>query len=132
LHPALAAVALVGTAIAAVSVFESGGYFLTLGAVGDTSYVAPAALQSLQLGGSGIGYYGNGGMVILLLAVAIAGIGVRVFPRSLAWIALALAVLLLSPISFVASLLLNLWFFAMSIVLVLRPRPADPIAVPGR
>lgn len=129
LHPAVAAVALVGTAIAAVSVFESGGYFLTLGAVGDKSYVAPAALQSMQLGGSGIGYDGNGGLVILLLAVAIAGIGARVFPRSLAWIALVFAVLLFSPISFLASLLLNLWFVAMSIALVRRPHPAGPVAV---
>jgi hypothetical protein len=123
LHPAIAAVALVGTAIAAVAELDSGGYFLTLGAVGDKSYLAPAALQSLQVGGSSIGYGGNGGTVILLLAVAIAGVAGHAFPRSLSWTALAFAILLLTPVFFAASLLLNVWIIAASIVLVRRPRP---------
>jgi len=123
LHPTVAAVALVGTAIAAVSQLDSGGYFLTLGAVGDKSYLAPAALQSLQVGSSPIGYGGNGGTVILLLAVAIAGIAARVFPRILAWTALMFAILLLTPVFFLASLLLNVWIVGASVVLVLRPRP---------
>jgi hypothetical protein len=127
LHPAVAAVALVGTAIAAVSQFDSGGYFLTVGAVGDKSYLAPAALQSLQLGGSSIGYGGQGGTVILLIAVAIAGIAARAFPRSLAWTALAFAVLLLTPAFFLASLVLNVWIIAMSIVLIARPRRDEPV-----
>jgi hypothetical protein len=124
LHPAVAAVALVGAAIAAVSQLDNGGYFLTLGAVGDKSYLAPAALQSLQLGGSSLGYGGSGGTVILLLAVAIAGIAGRVFPRTLGWTALAFAILLFTPVFFLASLLLNVWIVAASIVLVVRPRPA--------
>jgi hypothetical protein len=131
LHPAVAAVALVGTAIAAVSVLDGGGYFLTLGAVGDKSYLAPAALQSLQVGDSSGGYGGNGGLVILLLAVAIAGIAARAFPRVLAWTALVFAVLLLTPVFFLASLLVNVWIIAASIVLVLRPRPAHPAPVAG-
>lgn len=127
LHPAVAALALVGTAVAAVSQFDSGGYFLTVGPVGDKPWLAPAALQALQVGGSSVGYGSQGGAVILLLAVAIAGIAARAFPRSLAWAALVFAVLLLTPVFFLASLVLNVWIIAMSIVLVARPRHDEPV-----
>ena len=67
-HPVVAAAALVGTAIAAMSQLDGSGSYLTLGTIADKSYLAPATLQTLHIGGSGGSAVGIGGIVILLFA----------------------------------------------------------------
>ena len=129
-HPVVAAAALVGTAIAAMSQLDGSGSYLTLGSIADKSYLAPATLQTLHIGGSGGSTVGIGGIVIVLFAVAMAGIVGRAFPRWLAWPALVLAVLDMTPLGFLASLLFLLWAVVVSIVMCLRPADTAAAATP--
>jgi hypothetical protein len=124
-HPVVAAAALVGTAIAAMSQLDGSGSYLTLGTIADKSYLAPATLQTLHIGGSGGSAVGIGGIVILLFAVAMAGIVGRAFPRWLAWPALVLGVVDLTPLGFLSSLLFLVWAAVVSVVMCVRPDAPD-------
>jgi hypothetical protein len=84
----------------------------------------------LHIGGSGGSTVGIGGIVIVLFAVAMAGIVGRAFPRWLAWPALVLAVLDMTPLGFLASLLFLLWAVVVSIVMCLRPADTAAAATP--
>jgi hypothetical protein len=64
--------------------------------------------------------------VILLLAAATAGIAGRAFPRWLAWPALALAILYVTPFGFFASLPVLVWTAVAGIVMVMRPADGSP------
>lgn len=73
----------------------------------------------------------SGGTLILLLAVAAAGIFARAFPRWIAWTALVIAVAQYTPVGFVASLILLLWSLVVGITLTVRPlRTTDAGARP--
>jgi len=119
LHPVVAGAALVGTAMTAVAGIDSAGAYSTLGEIGNQQGLSPAALQAWHI--SGATGVVDGGIVILLLAVAAAGIAGRAFPRWLAWPALALAVLQVTPFGFFASLVVLLWTAVTGVVMVMRP-----------
>lgn len=123
LHPIVAGTALVGTAMAAVSWLEGAGAYSILGEIGHQPWLLPAALQAAHVGGTVGGI--DGGTVILLLAVATAGIAGRAFPRWLALPALGLAILYLTPFGWYASLLVLPWATVTGIVMAVRP--ADPV-----
>jgi hypothetical protein len=124
LHPVVAGVALVGTAMAAVSWLDGAGAYSTLGEVGHQPWLSPAALQAAQVSGTTGGT--DGGTVILLLAVATAGIAGRAFPRWLALPALALAILYFTPFGYYASLLVLLWAAVTGVVMAVRPADRVP------
>jgi hypothetical protein len=127
LHPVVAGAALVGTAMTAVAAVDSASAYSMLGEIGHEQRLAPAALQAWHISGSA-GVM-DGGSVILLLAVATAGIAGRAFPRWLAWPALALAILQLIPVSpfgYFASLLVLLWAAVTGVVMVMRPTAGAP------
>jgi hypothetical protein len=126
LHPVLAGAALVGTATTA-SVQLSGGAntYSILGGIGHEQNISPAALQAWHISGSAGGGI-DGGIVLLLLAVAAAGIAGQAFPRWLAWPALALAILQVTPFGFVASLVTLAWAAVTGLVMFLRPAKAAP------
>jgi hypothetical protein len=124
LHPVVAGTALVGTAMAAVSWLDGAGAYSVLGEVGHQPWLSPEALQAAHVSGTTGGT--DGGTVILLLAVATAGIAGRAFPRWLALPALALAILYVTPFGFFASLLVLLWAAVTGIVMALRPADAVP------
>lgn len=117
-HVAVAGAVLVATAVAVVEAAQEASGFLVLGDVSTKSAVAPATLQALHIAGSA-GALGAG-VALLLLAVSVAGI----VPRWLAWPAVALGLLQLTPIGFFASLLFLLWAAVAGVVLTLRPRAA--------
>jgi hypothetical protein len=136
LHPVVAGTALVGTAMAAVSWLDGAGAYSILGEVGHQPWLSPAALQAAHVGSTVGGT--DGGTVLLLLAVAAAGIAGRAFPRWLALPALALAILYLTPFGWYASLLVLPWAAVTGIVMALRPAAVVPAttgaaapAVPG-
>ncbi|MGZ4400544.1 MAG: hypothetical protein ACXVYM_06700, partial [Gaiellaceae bacterium] len=84
--------------------------------------IAPAALQALHVNGSGGSpITGDGGLAVLLLAVAAAGIAGHAFPRWLAWSALPLGLLQLTPIGFYATLLFWAWAAVAAVYMVIRP-----------
>ena len=121
LHPVLAGTALVGTAMAAVSSVDGAGAYSILGEIGHQPWLLPAALQAAHIRGTVGGI--DGGTVLFLLAVATAGIAGRAFPRWLAWPALVLAVVYLTPFGYFASLLVLLWAAVTGIVMAVRPTP---------
>ncbi len=131
-HPLLAGAALAGTAVTTAATLAAATTYATLGGIGGSRAIAPAALQAWHIMGSQLSLAGNGGMMIFLLAAAAAGIAAQVLPRTLAWSALIIGLLQLTPvpIGFLASLLALLWAAVAGIVMFVRP--ADARSVPGR
>jgi len=64
---------------------------------------------------------GDGGLMILLLALAAAGIAYRALPRWLGWSALPLGLVQLTPIGFFAGLLFLVWTAVAGVYLTVRP-----------
>jgi hypothetical protein len=116
--------ALVGTAVLTVDLARAADVYSTLGRIGGRSSTATDALQAWHIAGAAPTV--AAGAVVLLLALAAAGIGTRAVPRALAWSALVLALLLMTPLGFQAWLLFLVWSLATSVVLTLRPAPAVP------
>lgn len=121
LHPAVAGAVLLGAAVATANELTGASAYITLGTVGHQAGVSPAALQAWHINGS---EGGVGSMMILLVAVGVAGIVSRAIPRWLAWPALLLGIVQISPIGFLASLLVLVWAAVAGIILVLRPNGA--------
>ena len=116
-HPVLAAAALLGGAVAVADELYGAGVYSTLGFLGaKESVIGPGALQAWHVSGAGGDLTtGDGGLAVLLLAVGVAGIATRAFPRWLAWTALPLGVLQLTPLGFFAGMIFLLWAVAAGI-----------------
>jgi len=124
LHPLASAAALVGTAVAAVGLLASAMTYFALGDLAAKPTTLPATLQTLHVLGSELSYPIAGGLELLLLAVAAAGIATRAFPRWLAWSALPIGLLQLTTIGFTAFLLVLLWSAAAAVALAVQPKTA--------
>jgi hypothetical protein len=122
-HVAVAAAVLVGTAVAVAETAQEASGFLTLGDAATKAGVSPSALQALHVSASA-GALGAG-MAILLLAVGSS----RIVPRWLAWPAVVLGLLQLTPVGFFASLAFLLWAAVAGVILTLRQREAMVPAV---
>lgn len=118
--PLVAVTALVGTAVLTVDLVRAANAYATLGRIGGLASTSTGALQAWHIAGAAPTV--SAGAVVLLLAVAYAGLGVRAIPRALAWTALLLAVLLLTPLGFQAWLLFLLWSLVTSLALLARPQ----------
>jgi hypothetical protein len=126
-HPVAAGTALAGTAVAAAGQLAAASVYVVLGDLGGKPGITTGALQALHALGTGLSLATAGGVALLLLAVAAAGIPARVFPRWLAWPALLLGIgQLVIPVSFTAFLLTIPWAIAASIALALRPTGGSP------
>lgn len=130
LHPLVAGAALVGTAVAVAGDLFGASTYSMLGDIGHQQTTSPAALQAWHILGSEGNLVGVGGIAILLLAVALAGILAGAFPRWLAWPAVVIGILQLTPIGFLASLVFLLWTLVASIVMFARPPDGAP--APGQ
>lgn len=125
LHPVVACAALVGTAVATVAQLAGAMTYYVLGDIGGKHTISAPAIQTLHLVGSELSLPIAGGVEILLLAVAAAGIFAGMFPRWLAWSALVIGVLQLVPsIGFTAFLVFLLWTAIASVAMALRPAVA--------
>jgi hypothetical protein len=129
LHPVVAGIALLATAVATASNLANASAWYVLGNVGNTHGVSPGALQTLHLSVSVGDLPSVAGIGMLLLAFALAGILAGAFPRWLAWAALVLGIVQLTPtpgvFGFLAGLLILPWMFAAGIAMfVQRPSPA--------
>jgi hypothetical protein len=128
-HPAIAGAVLLGAAVATANELSGASAYITLGTIGHQAGVSPAALQAWHINGS----EGSvGSTMILLVAIGVAGILSRALPRWLAWPALLLGIVQISPIGFLASLLTLAWAAATGIVLVVRPNGARQAATTRR
>lgn len=117
----VAAAVVVGTAMVAIEMMIGADTYLNLGQVSTQANIAPAALQALHIGGA-VGGTGADS-VVFLLAIAAAGIFSRALPGWLAWSALVLAIMHLTPLGFLAYLLFHLWALAAGITMTVRPTP---------
>lgn len=125
--PVLAAATLVGTAMVAVGMTFAADTYLNLGDISTHGTLTPGALQALHIGGA-VGGTGADS-IVFLLPIAAAGILTRALPRWLAWSALLLAVMHLTPLGFLAYLLFHLWALLAGITLTVRPGPSADNAV---
>jgi hypothetical protein len=130
--PLLAGLAMIATALAAVTTLISAGTYGVLGDVGALHGVDAAALQAWHIMGSDGSLADSFSTFLFLLAMAGAGVLARALPRWLAWTAMPLAVLQLVPnqFGFLASLLFLVWTAAAGISLLFgrRDRQADRTA----
>jgi len=113
--PVVAATILVGTALVSASMLTSADTYYTLGQIGGKSETTVQALQAWHITGP-VGGAGADS-IVLLLAIAAAGILSRALPRWLAWTALVLAVMHFTPLGFLAFLLFYVWAVAAGITL---------------
>ncbi len=123
-HPAVGVAVLIGVAAAVVADLQGASTYWILGHVSTEADVTPPALQAWHVAGSEGGL--AGGVAILLLAVGVAGVLWRTVPRWLAWPALALALLQMTPIGFFASLAFLLWALVTGVALAFRPSAGEP------
>ena len=134
LHPTVAGTALVATAIATASGLANASAWYVLGDIGTKHTISPGALQTLHISVSAANLPSVLGDGILLLTFALAGVLTRAFPRWLAWSALVLGILQLTPtpglIGFFAGLALLPWTFAAGIAMFLRPTRQTPATAP--
>jgi hypothetical protein len=127
LHPAVAGAALVGTAIAAMSDIAYAWSWSALGDIGGKAAVTPGTLQTLHVSVASAELPSSMGVGMLLLAIATAGLAARAFPGWIAWSALVLGVVQLTPtpglIGFFAGLAVLPWMLAAGIGMYARPVP---------
>lgn len=130
-HPLVGASALLGTAVAAVGLLASAMTYFALGDLAAKPTTLPATLQALHVLGSELSYPIAGGLELLLLAVAAAGIAERAFPRWLACSALPIGLLQLTTIGFTAFLLFLLWSAVAAVALAVQPKTAASKGAPA-
>ena len=120
----LASLAMTGAVLVAVTTLGTAGTFGLLGGIGGHRATTPAALQTWHILASSGSLADQAATFIFLLAVAAAGVLARAVPRTLAWSALALAVLQLLPdqLGFLASLVFPLWAAVAGLVMLLTHR----------
>jgi hypothetical protein len=133
LHPILAGTVLIATAIATASDLAYASSWYLLGDLGGKQTISPAAIQGLHITVAAANMPGAAGLGTFLVAFAAAGILGRAFPRWLAWPALALGILQLTPtpgtIGFLAGLLILPWMIATGTVMYRRAGRTAPNAV---
>lgn len=121
---------LAGAAVAVASALSDAGVYSTLGFIGaHENVIAPGALQAWHVNGAGGGATtGDGGLMIVLLAISAASIAGGALPRWLGWSALPLGLVQLTPIGFFGGLVFWLWAAVAGIYMTARPFHDVPAA----
>jgi hypothetical protein len=122
----LSTVAFGGGIVLAIGMLSFAGFTFTLGDVADDG-LTPDAAQALNALNSDFFFPVAVGTATLMIATAIASLASRVLPAWLAWSALVIGIVALTPGGFFAFLAFMLWTVAASIVLW-RARSAEPPA----
>jgi hypothetical protein len=122
-HVLVSGALLVGSAVTVAAAFAEAAVYSTLGFVGaHESVIAPAALQAWHVNGAGGGATtGDGGLMIVLIAVSAAALAGGVLPRWLGWSALPIGLVQLTPLGFFGGLVFWLWAAVAGIYMAVRP-----------
>jgi hypothetical protein len=120
----LSAVAFGGGIVLTVGALSFAGFGFTLGDVADDG-LTPQAAQALNALNSDFFFPVAVGTATLLIATGIASLVSRALPAWLAWAALVIGIVSLTPAGFFAFLAFLLWIVVTSIVLW-RARSAEP------
>jgi hypothetical protein len=109
--------------VTVAAAFAEAGVYSTLGFVGaHQSVITPAALQAWHVNGAGGGSTtGDGGLMIVLLAISAASISGGALPRWLGWAALPLGLVQLTPLGFFGGLVFWVWAAVAGIYMATRP-----------
>lgn len=112
----------IGSAVAAGGFLAAAGIHLALAEAADKGY-SPDQLRVLNAldMDTYVGFAGGLGMFVLGSGAALLKSGL--FPRWLAWVAVALGILTFTPVGFFAFGLSGIWIIAASILLYLRVSP---------
>jgi hypothetical protein len=124
----LSTVAFGGGIVLVVGLLSFAGFTFTLGDVADDG-LTPQAAQALNALNSDFFFPLAVGVGTLLIATAIASLGSRTLPAWIAWAALVIGVVALTPAGFFAFLAFLLWTLVTSVVLW-RGRAAGPATTP--
>jgi hypothetical protein len=129
-HTLVSGALLAGTAVTVAAAFAEAGVYSTLGFVGaHQSVITPAALQAWHVNGAGGGATtGDGGLMIVLLAISAGSIAGGALPRWLGWIALPLGLVQLTPLGFFGGLVFWVWAAVAGIYMAARPLHDVPAA----
>lgn len=114
----LAALAFAGTVVAAVGILLFSGFGFT--AAQTVNKVPAEVTQTITVLGNEFFFPLAAGILLLFLASALAILRHRVLPQWLGWVTLALAVLLLTPIGWLAFPGVALWAGLVGILLFIR------------
>jgi hypothetical protein len=123
----LAAISFAGSVIAAVGILLFGS--LTFAAASLADEVPPEVIHTISVLNNVLFFPFSGGAALLLLASGIAFVYTAVLPRWLGWIAIVIAVLIVTPLGFFGLLAWLLWVAVVSILLYVRG--ADTDVAPG-
>jgi hypothetical protein len=115
-RPVAAAIIAVATATACLAVAYEGATFGFLGENATDPNLSPQALQAWHVSAAGFGT--SVPTVLLVVGLVLAG---RAIPAWLVWPAVVLAVLQLTPVGFLAGMVMLLWFAVAGVALTLRP-----------
>jgi hypothetical protein len=125
----VSATVLVGGAIVAIgAAFDATVIFATAEAAED---IEPASVQTLQALWDNDWIPIAMGVLVFLISVGIATLRTGALPVWLGWAALALAVVGLTPIGFVAFIGTALWIAIVSVMLTMRSRATTPAPPPA-
>jgi hypothetical protein len=95
-----------------------------------TKDIQPAAAQALNALDGDFFLPFTTGLAVLVLAISVASIRTRVFPRWLGWVGVVLFVVYFTPAGFIAFGLTGIWIIVTSILLYLRGTGA-PATIAG-
>jgi hypothetical protein len=128
----LATAALTGGIVAAVGFLGMAGSHF---AVADVAHkIQPAAAQALNATDGATWIVSLAGMLFLAVTLTVAVFQLRVLPRALGYLAAVLAIVMLTPVGWIAWLAMSLWLAAAGIILARRApagetspgQPVDP------
>ena len=122
----LSAIALAGGIVQAVGLLSFAGFSFTLADVGDK--LEPGAAQALNALDGDFFFMIAVGTAALLLAAGVSMLRSGAFPKWLAWIAIVLGVLSVTPAGFFVFLAYGIWVILASIVMLRGSEPASPAA----
>jgi hypothetical protein len=120
----LSALVLAGTTIVAVGLAIDAS--ITVALVDSAEEIEPAAVQALMALWENDFVPFIVGAMTFILASGISILRHGVLPKWLGWVAIALAVISLTPIGFVGAIGVALWIAVVSVMLALRERRAGP------
>jgi hypothetical protein len=125
----LATVALAGAAILAVGQIAGGG--ITWGLATSPSALDPSAAQALNVLGVGIVLIPTAGLFIFGISVGLAILRGTELPRWLGWVAIAMGIVVVTPLEGFSYLALVIWMVIVSILTLMRGRQAQPDPAPS-
>jgi hypothetical protein len=119
----LATIALVGAAVLAVGQIAGGG--ITWALADSPGALDPAAAQALNVLGVGMVLIPTAGLFIFGISIGLAILIGAELPKWLGWVAIAMGIVVVTPLEGFSYLALVIWMVIVSILILMRSRQAQ-------